>query len=63
MDLHPEQIKAYRRMSPTQKLLIAAQLWSLARELKRSGLRAQHPGWTEEQIEARVREIFANARS
>jgi hypothetical protein len=63
MELLPEQINAYKKMSPTQKLLLAAELWHLARELKRSGLKQQHPEWSEEQIEAKVREIFLNART
>lgn len=56
--LHPAQIAAYRRMSDRQKLdQMMAMYWS-ARALKASHLRSLHPDWSDEAIEARVREIF-----
>jgi len=56
--LHPAQIAAYRRMTPQQKIAQAQAMYWQARALKASHLRAQHPDWSDEAIEARVREIF-----
>jgi len=56
--LHPAQIAAYRRMTPAQKLALANDLYWQARALKAAWLRARHPSWTEDAIDARVREIF-----
>lgn len=47
-----------RRMSPARRLEIAAQLYETAWQLKMAGLRRQHPGWTEEQLQAATRKIF-----
>lgn len=57
-ELHPAQIAAYRRMTPRQKLDQAMAMYWQARALKASFLRQQHPDWSEEAIQARVREIF-----
>ncbi len=56
--LHPAQIAAYRRMTPHEKLAQSEAMYWQARALKASWLRARHPDWSEEAIEARVREIF-----
>ena len=50
-------------MSPEQKWALTQRLYDSARELKAAGLRLQHPDWTEEQVEVRVREIFLYART
>ncbi len=50
-------------MTPGEKLRLAERLWFDARKLKAAGLRAQHPDWTEEQIEEKLREIFLNAKT
>jgi hypothetical protein len=61
--LHPEQIRAYRRMTPAEKLGVAFQLYRAARELKAAGLRMQHPDWSEEAVQVKVREVFLRART
>jgi len=61
--LDPEQKRIYQSMTPEQKLKIALHLYHSAWELKASGLRAQHPGWPENEINERVKEIFLYARS
>jgi hypothetical protein len=61
--LHPAQIESYRRMTPVQKLEIAVQLWRAARALKAATLRAEHPDWSEDRVQAKVKEVFARARS
>jgi hypothetical protein len=57
----PEQIEIYRRMTPERRLQIAEQLYWSARRLKAAGLRAQHPDWSEQQVEIEVRSIFLHA--
>ena len=53
----------FSHMTGEKKIRLAEQLWWEARKLKAAGLRAQHPDWTEEQVEAKVREIFLYAQS
>jgi Rv0078B-related antitoxin len=59
----PEQIEIFRRMTPERRLQLAEQLYWSARHLKSAGLRAQHPDWSDEHIEAEVRSIFTHART
>ena len=56
--LHPAQIAAYRRMTDREKLDQAMAMYWSARALKASHLRQLHPDWSDEAIEAEVREIF-----
>jgi hypothetical protein len=60
-ELTPEYIATLRRMSGAQKLRTAFQLYWGARKLKAARLRQQHPEWTEEQVQLRVKEIFMHA--
>ncbi len=60
-ELTPEYIAILRRMTGAQKLRTAFQLYWGARKLKAARLRQQHPGWTEEQVQQRVKEIFMHA--
>ena len=57
----PEYRATLRRLSGAQKLRTAFALYWEARKLKAARLRLQHPDWSEEQIEVRVREIFLHA--
>ena len=50
-----------RRMTAAQKLAVMHALWRQAWTLKAGSVRREHPGWTSEQISARVREIFGSA--
>ena len=50
-------------MAAEEKLNIALRLYYSAKELKKVGLRVQHPDWTEEMIEDKLREIFLYART
>lgn len=59
----PEQIELFRAMTGERRLQLAEQLYWLARKLKLAGLRAQHPDWTEAQLNAEVRRIFLHART
>ena len=60
-DLSPEYIAALRRMTGAEKLRAASGLYWTARKVKAARLRQQHPGWTEEQVQRRVKEIFLHA--
>ena len=61
--MSPEERRILRAMTPAQKLAAAAHLYHSARRLKAAALRAQHPGWSEAQIQDAVRQIFLRARS
>ena len=61
--MHPEQKKAFSRMTPAQKLRLGMKIYWDARALKAAAMRHFHPDWTEEQVQRRVKEIFLYARS
>ena len=61
--MHPEQIKIYKRLSPTEKLRIAGELYATCRNLKTAALRRQHPEWSAQEVEKKVREIFLYAQT
>lgn len=52
------QDEIIRNMTPAQRLEIARDLYDTAWEIKKSGLRAQHPDWSEEEIMAKLRRVF-----
>jgi hypothetical protein len=60
-DLHPEQIRIWKGMIPSEKLQIANTLYWSAWEAKTAWLRQMHPSWKVEQIEEKVRDIFLHA--
>jgi hypothetical protein len=59
--LSPQEIEAFRRMPPARKLEIAAAMYLQGREWRRAALRAQHPDWSPEAIEIRLREVIRAA--
>jgi hypothetical protein len=65
--VHPSaedvQAQAVLALTPGRKLELAAQLRELAWELKALGIRSQHPGMPEAEVQERVREIFLYART
>ena len=62
-DPSPEQIEAYRRMTPGRRLEIAEQMYREARQLKKAWFQMQHPAWTDSELEAEVTRSFSHARS
>lgn len=60
-ELSPEYIATLRRMSGAEKLRAAFDLYRTARKVKAARLRQQHPGWTEDEVQRRVKEIFLHA--
>jgi hypothetical protein len=61
--LHPEQIKALRKMSLERRAEVAFGFIRSIRRLKTAALRAQHPDWSEEQVAAELRRLTLHARS
>jgi hypothetical protein len=61
--MDPLQEKIYQSMTPEQKLKIAIQLYSSARQLKMAVLRHTHPDWTEKELKEKVREFFLYGRT
>ncbi|RKZ11826.1 hypothetical protein DRQ53_08555 [bacterium] len=59
--LHPEQVRAFRRMTPRQKLALNASLWEHAHALKEAFFRARQPAWDDEQIRQAARETIQRA--
>ena len=60
-DVHPEQIRVWRSMMPSEKLQIANTIYWSAWEAKTAWLRQVEPSLNEEQIEEKVRDIFLHA--
>jgi hypothetical protein len=58
-----QEKRVLRAMTPGQKIRAAEHLYDLAQKIKAAGLRLQHPDWTEEQVQAAVREAILYARS
>ena len=59
----PEQVELFRGMTGEKRLQLAEQLYWSARRIKTAGLRAQHPEWSQEQLEAETRRIFPYGRT
>ena len=59
----PKQIEIFRAMPGEKRLRLAEELYWSARRMKIAGLRAQHPGWSEERLQSEVRRIFLNGRT
>lgn len=57
----PIHLKVLRNLTPAQRLKTAFQLYRTARQVKAGALRAQHPDWSEPQVEAEVSRTFLNA--
>ena len=53
-----EEIAPFRNMTPADKLHLIASIHMQAREWKRAAFKAQHPNWTPERIDQRVKEVF-----
>ncbi|MDQ6912349.1 MAG: hypothetical protein M3119_03790 [Verrucomicrobiota bacterium] len=60
--LHPEQVKALRKMSLERRAEIAFGCIRSMRQLKATALRSQHPEWSEQQIAAELRRLIFHAR-
>jgi hypothetical protein len=61
--LHPEQIKALRKMSLERRAELGLAFIRSMRRLKATALRDQHSDWTEEQIANALRQFTLHGRS
>jgi hypothetical protein len=53
------QLEIRRRMTPEQCLQVAFELSELSREIRKAGIRREHPDWSElEVIHELIREAF-----
>jgi hypothetical protein len=60
--LHPEQIKALRRMSLQRRLDLALAGIASAGALRKTVTRGEHPDWSADQVEKALRSEVRNAR-
>jgi hypothetical protein len=58
-----KQIEILRAMPGARRLRLAERLYWSARKWKIAGLRAQHPDWAQERLDAEARLIFLHART
>lgn len=59
--IHPVQLEALKRMTPAQKLQMAADLYESGIHLRMEGLRMQHQDWSEEQLSFEARRSLRHA--
>ncbi len=52
------ELARLKGMTASEKVAVMHSLWRQAWLFKATGIRAQHPDWTSEQVEERVRELF-----
>jgi hypothetical protein len=55
---HAAQLDIYRRLGATGRANLAARLSVATRELTRAGIRARHPGYTDEEVELALRRLL-----
>ncbi|HEV3409809.1 MAG TPA: hypothetical protein VG095_05920 [Chthoniobacterales bacterium] len=59
--LHPEQVKALRKMSLQRRLDLALAAIESAGDLRKAMIRAEHPDWSVHQVEKALREELRHA--
>ena len=55
---HAAQLKAWRRMTPAERIAIAAEMSDALRRLVEAGVRSRHPDDAEPQVQAAVAEAL-----
>jgi hypothetical protein len=61
--LHPEQVKAFRKMSLERRAQIALGFIRSVGRLKAAALRSQHPDWSEQEVMEALRRSILHGRS
>ena len=61
--LHPEQVKALRKMSLERRAELGLGFIRSMRRFKAIGLRSQHPNWSEAEIADALRHSTLHGRS
>ena len=62
-DLHPAQVAAIRKMTPSQRLDAAVEMIHAARRFQAEALATMHPDWSRERVQAEVRRRWLYADS
>lgn len=57
-EAHTQQLKAWRRMTPDERIAIAADMSDALRRLVEAGVRNRHPDDAEPQVQAAVAEAL-----
>jgi len=52
------QVRAFRRMTPGQRLAQSHRLWQMARQIAEAGVRQRHPGATHVEIRRHLARLF-----
>ena len=60
-DIHPVQLEGLKRMSPAEKLQMAADLYHAGIRLRVAGLRMTHPDWPDARLELEARRSLRHA--
>lgn len=50
-----------RRMTAEQRWNLACELWEMMTEAARAGIRARHPDWTEDRVQAELAQYIMEA--
>ncbi len=58
-----DQTEVLKRLTPEQRYKAGRQLYWTLRRHKRAFLRSLHPDWSDAELDAEVRRVFANARN
>ncbi|MFL6520693.1 MAG: hypothetical protein ACJ8NS_10775 [Chthoniobacterales bacterium] len=59
--LHPEQVKALRKMPLQRRLELALAAIESVVELRKAMIRAEHPGWSADRVAEALREETRHA--
>lgn len=58
--IEPEMVRILREKTPAERLAIANGMWRSARDMLRNLQRAEHPDWSDDQIDAAVARRMAD---
>lgn len=58
--IEPEMVRILREKTPAERLAIANGMWRSARDMLRNLLRAEHPDWSDDEVDAAVARRLAD---
>lgn len=58
--IEPEMVRMLREKTPAERLAIANGMWRSARDMLRNLLRAEHPEWSDDEVDAAVARRLAD---
>lgn len=59
--IEPEMLRIVREKTPAEWLAIANGMWRSARDMLRNLLRAEHPDWSDDEVDAAVARRLADS--